>query len=1066
MVDSGVVEGRRLLSAGAVARVVVWLVVAVAGAVMLLGAVGAREAAAAPGDLDFSFNPSGKPPGTVTTDVNGSFNAVVIQPGGKIVAAGSRNGEFALARYNANGSLDTSFGRRGIVTTDVGGSGSEANSVALQPDGKIVAAGSADFGSGEFQFALARYNEDGSLDTSFGSGGIILDNAGGSFTSEANAVVLQPDGKIVAAGLGGVGPDNQQFVLTRYNADGSPDTSFGDEGVVTTDVGGSETSEANAVVLQPDGKIVAAGYAAPGSSTLRFALARYNTDGSLDTSFGDDGTVTTDIRGSLDSAANAVALQPDGKIIAAGFAIPSLDVDDREFALARYDEDGTLDNSFGSGGTVTTDISGAGESEAKDVILQPNGKIVTAGYAFDSSNTQRFALARYNANGSLDTSFGRRGIVTTDVGGSGSEANSVALQPDGRIVAVGAADTGVVNQRFALARYNADGSLDTSFNSKGGVVVTDIGGSGISVANAVALQPDGKIVAAGFIEIGGSGEFRFALARYNEDGLLDTSFGSGGIVTTDVEGSGDSAANAVAIQRDGKIVAAGRVTVEGTERKFALVRYDENGSIDTSFGTEGIVTTDVGGSGNSEANDVALQRNGRIVAAGLASPGSNRQEFALARYTANGSLDTSFGGGGTVTTDVGGSGISAANAVAIQPNGRIVAAGLASPGSNRQEFALARYNASGSRDVSFGRGGTVITNVGGSSDSTANAVAIQPNGKILAAGSNALARYNASGSLDTSFGRGGIVTTNVGGNALAIEPGGKIVVAGSRNGDFALARYNSDGSRDISFGSRGIVTTDVGGTGASTINDVVLQPDGKIVVAGTNGQFFTLARYEGGSQILTPTDKANLSLTKKANKKNPRVGQKLTYTLRVKNNGPDAARNVRVVDTLPGRVKATSSRGCRKVSGRKVVCNIGSLADGRSVARKITVKVNRPGKLVNRARASSSVSDPNGRNNRARAIVRVKPKVKRAAPRFKQISCKVKDPTVRLVQGKQVVVADSKPGKSVGCVVQGDQLALARSLKNKPLGLVRQGGKQVSSAKGKVVKAGGRKVVVRVPRGF
>ncbi|MGF1473315.1 MAG: choice-of-anchor Q domain-containing protein, partial [Rubrobacteraceae bacterium] len=236
--------------------------------------------------------------------------------------------------------------------------------------------------------------------------------------------------------------------------------------------------------------------------------------------------------------------------------------------------------------------------------------------------------------------------------------------------------------------------------------------------------------------------------------------------------------------------------------------------------------------------------------------------------------------------------------------------------------------------------------------------------------------------------------------------------------------------------------------------------EGGVRVADTSGKAVVEVRD------VPPASKVNLSLTKKASKGRPTVGQKLTYTLRVKNNGPDRATGVKVVDTLPKGVKVLStSKGCKKLTARKVRCNISRLGDGRSVAKKIVVKVNRAGKLVNKARASSSVRDPNPKNNSARAVVRAKPKAK-AAPRFKQISCRVKDPTVRLVQGKQVVVADSKPGKGIACVVQGNQLALAKALKNQQLGLVKQGGKQVRAAKGKVVKSGARRVVVRVPRGF
>ncbi|MGF1470318.1 MAG: choice-of-anchor Q domain-containing protein [Rubrobacteraceae bacterium] len=214
--------------------------------------------------------------------------------------------------------------------------------------------------------------------------------------------------------------------------------------------------------------------------------------------------------------------------------------------------------------------------------------------------------------------------------------------------------------------------------------------------------------------------------------------------------------------------------------------------------------------------------------------------------------------------------------------------------------------------------------------------------------------------------------------------------------------------------------------------------------------------------------KANLSLTKKAGKRRPTMGTRLAYTLRVKNNGPNRATRVKIVDTLPKGVKVLStSRGCKKVSGRKVRCYLAKLADGRSATRQIVVRVNKNGRLVNRAKVGSSVKDPNGKNNNARAIARAKagPKPK-PEPRSRLVNCNVKDPTVKLARGEQVVVTDRKPGKSVACVIGGNQLALARSLKNQQLGLVNQGGKQVKASKGKVVKAGARKVLVRVPGGF
>ncbi|MGF1473495.1 MAG: choice-of-anchor D domain-containing protein [Rubrobacteraceae bacterium] len=219
-----------------------------------------------------------------------------------------------------------------------------------------------------------------------------------------------------------------------------------------------------------------------------------------------------------------------------------------------------------------------------------------------------------------------------------------------------------------------------------------------------------------------------------------------------------------------------------------------------------------------------------------------------------------------------------------------------------------------------------------------------------------------------------------------------------------------------------------------------------------------------------PQKKANLSLTKKASNNKPSVGKKLTYILKVTNKGPDRAPGVKIVDTLPKGVKLiSSSKGCVKVSSRKVRCSIASLRKGQSATKKLAVKVQRSGKLVNRARASSKVKDPNPRNNRAKAVVvaRVKKGSKaKGVAKSKQVSCQVKNATIRLRAGKEVVVTDTRAGKGVRCVIGGNQQVLARALKNRSVAEVRVGGKAVRAAKGKVVKTGGGKVVVRVPRGF
>jgi uncharacterized delta-60 repeat protein len=399
----------------------------------------------------------------------------------------------------SNGSLDASFGANGKVTTDLGSVFDQALSIASQPNGKIVAAGAAWSGAG-YDFALARYNRDGSLDDSFGVAGKVTTDFAG-YTDMALSVAVQPDGKIVAAGFASVSGAGFNFALARYNRDGSPDASFGANGKVTTDFAGY-FDQARSVSLQPDGKIVAAGFALSDAG-YDFALARYNRDGSLDDGFGANGKVTTDFESVFDQAFS-LALQPDGKIVAAGFALGD---SGNDFALARYNRDGSLDDGFGDDGKVTTDFAGSID-QAFSVAVQPNGKIVAAGLAYIGESN--FALARYNRDGSLDDSFGDDGKVTTSFAGYFDEALSVVVQPDGKIVAAGLTLASGADNDFALARYNRDGSLDDGFGVAG-KVTTDFAGAG-DVARSVALQPDGKIVVAGYAAINGAQDF--ALARY------------------------------------------------------------------------------------------------------------------------------------------------------------------------------------------------------------------------------------------------------------------------------------------------------------------------------------------------------------------------------------------------------------------------------------------------------------------------------------------------------------------------------------------------------------------------
>ena len=398
------------------------------------------------------------------------------------------------------GTPDATFGSGfGTVITPIGSGTDVAYSLALQPDGMIVVAGTCSNGT-DYDFCLARYLANGALDTNFNGTGKVI-TAIGSGNDGAYSVALQPDGKIVVAGscLNGTTYD---FCLARYLASGTLDLSFNGTGKVITAIG-SGNDAAYSVALQPDGKIVVAGRCSNGNKT-DFCLARYVDSGALDVSFNGSGTVITAISSGND-VARGVALQPDGKIVVAGYCSNGITYD---FCLARYLASGTPDVSFNGSGTVITPI-GVGDDYAISLALQPDGKIIVAGVCSNGANSD-FCLARYLANGIFDTSFNSTGKVITPIGSSDDYGYSVALQPDGKIVVAGYCEGGA-NIDFCLARYLANGTLDTSFGSTGKVIT--VIGSSTDVANSAALQPDGKIVVAGYCSNGSNDDF--CLARYD-----------------------------------------------------------------------------------------------------------------------------------------------------------------------------------------------------------------------------------------------------------------------------------------------------------------------------------------------------------------------------------------------------------------------------------------------------------------------------------------------------------------------------------------------------------------------
>lgn len=403
---------------------------------------------------------------------------------------------------------------------------------------------------------------------------------------------------------------------TTFNATGST------PGTVIHPLG-SGGDHANSLALQPDGKIVVAGGTSVSANVDDFVIVRYNADGTLDTSFNGTGVATAHI--GLGGAASGVVVQPDGKLVAAGSA-DSGGSAGGDFALVRFNSDGSLDTSFGAGGTVTTDLGGNADS-ASDIAIQSDGKLVVSGYTSSNSGPAlTFALARYNSDGSLDTSFGSNGKVITSLSSANGEGVMLSLQPDGKIVIASTYDNGLGADSL-LARFNTDGTLDTSFNpigSPAGVVKTSLGSQG--AVSAVVVQPDGKIVAGGY-----SGTPAvMTLLRYNADGSLDTGFGTNGVTTTTLNSSHFAAIQALAVLPNGNIVAGGYgYPGGGSDDDFVVMHADPQGAIN------GIFVTPVGTGQDNYLSDLAVQPDGKLVAVGTLAAGvitaTSTTAFGVAR---------------------------------------------------------------------------------------------------------------------------------------------------------------------------------------------------------------------------------------------------------------------------------------------------------------------------------------------------------------------------------------------------------------------------------------------------
>ncbi len=537
----------------------------------------------------------------------------------------------------AKGILDDSFGNgRGYVTLNINNDNDQGQSLAIQPDGKILLGGQCSNGSNN-DFCIARFNSDGILDTTFETSGNVIQSSVSS-REAGQSLAIQPDGKILLGGNCYNG-SNDDFCIARFNSNGTLDTTFGNSGKVIQPIG-PYNDWGESLAIQPDGKILLGGFCSNGTDD-DFCIARFNSDGTLDTTFGNSGKVIQPI-GSSDDIGQSLVILPDGKILLGGFCYNR---SNKDFCIARFNSDGILDTTFGNSGKVIQPI-GSSDDIGRSLVIQPNGKILLGGFCYNRNNDD-FCIARFNPNGTLDTSFGRRGSgkVIQPIGPYHDWGESLAIQPDGKILLGGYCFIDTSDDDFCIARFNPNGTLDTTFRNSGKVIQPI--GSGIDRGLSLRIQPNGKILLGGYCYSGHnhklcvndsilSGRYctnennhDFCIARFNSDGNLDTSFGSpNGYIIQPIGSSYDNG-QSLAIQPDGKILLGGYCS-NGTYDDFCIARFNSYGTLDTTFGTSGKVIQPIGSFADN-GQSLAIQPDGKILLGGYCSNGSNG-DFCIARF--------------------------------------------------------------------------------------------------------------------------------------------------------------------------------------------------------------------------------------------------------------------------------------------------------------------------------------------------------------------------------------------------------------------------------------------------
>lgn len=808
-----------------------------------------QAACAAPGDLDTTFANGGK----FMAGFGGSSDTAhssVVQSDGKLVMAGTSDGHITLVRLNTDGTPDSTFGYLGKVALSSSQNPSLVpECIRLQSDGKIVMAADSSSGGGYYT-VISRFNTDGTPDSSFGSPNGYVQRGYTTYQSQkCVGLSILNDGRIAFAGNyevpNGLYGESRYFV-TRVLGDGGYDPALTGNGFTSTN-----DSLINDMIVESDNKFLVVG------SDGNNCVMRFNENGTRDSSFGTGGKVTVPSSGLLSVAiqAGSITIQNPDRIVVAGYgySAPSNAV-----FIARLSLSGVLDTNFGGGTGYVNRYMGPNPSVKKVMVLSSGfatRTIYVVGVNYPSSSAKIF-LAKLDATGALDTTYGGgAGVVSTSIGPAQEtvyEANSVS---GGRIQLVCAPNPDPNHDSdYTLVRYTTStGLLDTSFGN-GGILEYNVGDLAAS-PTSVAIQGDGKIL------VGGSANGGIGFMRLNTDGTYDTNFAGTGKMLFSI--SGNPEANAMAVLPNGKFLIAGDLNING-KLNIMVARFSSNGVLDTTFGTNGIVTTGVG-TNDAYARAIRLQSDGKILVGGNSTL-SGSTAYLVARYSSNGVIDASWNGTGVNVTGVGSTG-DLLGGMAILPDGKVAVGGGSSFTGGAAKFSMTRYLTNGALDNSFGSFGRVAFNVGPANIDSAVTLFGQPDGKLLMAGyalnstetdaDIAVARLNTDGSFDSGFNGSGKLVASIGlgidyATCGTVLSNNKIVIGAITTigsvYHFGLMRLMPDGQFDSGFGFGGRNYYDFG-TGANEM-PVALATDamGRIVMVGGVNKVFGIVRVLGDTQ--------------------------------------------------------------------------------------------------------------------------------------------------------------------------------------------------------------------------